>query len=341
MDIHYVPEEVERAELIVETSPVWELILSISGFTYKQLRHTFELDQAWSSVMVTPSLKSELQTIQQTNVWQGLIMLQEKLSAKTVQQFSNGMKQLSNHSFYEVMLPYKSRKEEALRMQAIDSLAARKEFASCFSSHEFLEGYVEALCRYSRVELMDLLDSVLFGWEKVVAAEPEWSKWQQLLKQEQDQHKQLAEGNLEEQIERITGVRYLPEPGVWTIKLIPHVSYRPWVLEKRSAETKLFFYPLSEDYFREKGKPSNELVRGHKALGDDIRLQLLYQLYVGPASLAELSERFKMSKTTLHHQLSLLKAARFIKVDKGVYRANPAMVDLFSRKLEQFLGEVK
>ncbi|WP_054705546.1 winged helix-turn-helix domain-containing protein [Bacillus sp. JCM 19041] len=339
--MHYVPEEVERAELVVETSPVWELILGISGFTYKQLRHTFELDQVWSDAKITPSLLTDLQTIQQTNVWHGLIMLQDKLSANAVQQFSNDMKELSNQSFYEVMLPYKSRKEETLRMQAVDSLAARENYASCFSNHDFLEGYVEALCQYSRVELMDLFESVLFGWEELVVTEPEWSEWLQLLKQEQDQHKQLVEANLEESIERITGVRYLPEPGVWTIKLIPHVSYRPWILEKRSAETKLFFYPLSEDYFREKGKPSSELVRGHKALGDDVRLQLLYQLYVGPASLAELSERFKMSKTTLHHQLSLLKAAKFVKADKGVYSANPTKIDLFSEKLEQFLGEVK
>lgn len=73
-------------------------------------------------------------------------------------------------------------------------------------------------------------------------------------------------------------IKYFPEPSVWNVKLIPHVSYRPWILENRTPDTKIFFYPLKEAYLLELGVPSNELIRGHKALGDELRLKLLYQL---------------------------------------------------------------
>lgn len=142
-----------------------------------------------------------------------------------------------------------------------------------------------------------------------------------------------------EEIERITsGIKYLPEPSVWTVKLIPHVSYRPWILELRTPDTKLFFYPLNEEYLIEPGVPSNELIRGHKALGDELRLKLLYQLLKGPLSLQEMSMQFNTSKTTLHHQLSILKAAKFIRVDRGIYSANPTQINAFSGRLTQYLG---
>jgi hypothetical protein len=52
-----------------------------------------------------------------------------------------------------------------------------------------------------------------------------------------------------EEVERVTDeVKYLPEPNVWNVKLIPHVAYQPWVLEKRTPDTKLFYYPLGDEY---------------------------------------------------------------------------------------------
>ena len=102
--------------------------------------------------------------------------------------------------------------------------------------------------------------------------------------------------------------------------------------------SKLFFYPLNDDYLLEPGKPSQKLVRGHKALGDELRLKLLYQLQQGPLSLQEMSTRFAISKTTLHHQLSILKSAKFVKVHKGIYSVNNSGIDSFSGQLQQFLG---
>ena len=80
------------------------------------------------------------------------------------------------------------------------------------------------------------------------------------------------------------------------------------------------------------------MIRGHKALGDEVRLKLLYQLVHSSSSLLELSTQFNISKTTLDHQLSLLKAAKFIQVEKGIYSANLSQIHSFSERLTQYLG---
>jgi len=145
--------------------------------------------------------------------------------------------------------------------------------------------------------------------------------------------------NPSETIEQISGrENYIQEPSVWTVKLIPHVSYRPWILEIRTVDTKLIFYPVKEEYFRQSDIPSNELIAGHKALGDELRLKLLYELIKGPISLQELSVQFLISKTTLHHQLSILKSAKFIRADKGIYSINAAHLQEFPTKLIHYLG---
>ena len=88
----------------------------------------------------------------------------------------------------------------------------------------------------------------------------------------------------------------------------------------------------------QRGEPSNELIAGHKALGDETRLKILYQLKKAPMSLQDLSVQFMMSKTTLHHQLSILKSAKLIRAEKGIYSINADYLKTFSSKLFHYLG---
>lgn len=344
----YSSQLIETISLEVESSPVWEVILGIAGYTHARIRHTFDLDEKWltdQSSMPT-SLIDVLQVIQETNFWYGLLMLQNRFSSSSVSDFSNHLYNLSADCIYETLLPYGGRELEPLRKKAVEaaafrhSLASFEEYATHFYDHDYLCGYIRSLARYSREELCVLFIEAITEWHSWISQQEEWEKWNKALSFEQKQHDSLDVTRPAEEIERITdGVRYQPEPSIWTVKLIPHVSYRPWVLEKRTSDTKLFFYPLRDEYLLEPGIPPTDLVRGHKALGDELRLRLLYQLLRGPSSLQEMSTQFNISKTTLHHQLSLLKAAKFIKVDKGIYSANPTQFTHFSRRLTQYLGD--
>ncbi|WP_445486625.1 ArsR family transcriptional regulator [Niallia sp. 03133] len=342
MEHHFSAQQTETVSLKVEWSPVWEVILGISGYTYAQLRHTFDYDEQWTESLssMPESFIQNLKIIEETNLWYGMIMLQNEFSAISIEDFVHKLSSLDRLSFYKILLPYKDRFTEEIRLEAAnqhrsDSL---QNYAGFFNDHAFLKSYVLALTHYPKEKIIDLYHCILQEWYNWMIRLEVWGKWKQALTFEQKQYTSIDHLNPTAEIERIAGIRYAPEPSVWTIKLIPHVSYRPWILEKRTADTKLFFYPLKDEYLLEPGIPSKDLIRGHKALGEELRLKLLYQLLQGPQSLQELSIAFTMSKTSLHHQLSLLKAAKFIKVEKGIYSANLSQIKSFSGKLNHYLG---
>lgn len=334
---------IETIQLKAEQSPVWELILGIAGYTHKQLRHTFEMDEEWTTEQgaMPSSLVQLLEEIEETNLWYGMILLQNQLGATSVEEFSNFLTTAPTTDFYEWLLPYHNRQFEPLRIEAArepEQAELWERYASFFKEHDYLEGYVHQLHRFSPLEISSLMTRVLTEWEKWVSKKQEWEKWLQALAFEQKQHRQLDALNSVAEIERVTGgVEYLPEPAVWSVKLIPQVSYRPWVLTIRTVDTKLFFYPVKEEHLLEPGIPSKELIRGHKALGDELRLKLLFKLQKNPLSLQELSSQFNTSKTTLHHQLSLLKAAKFIRVEKGIYSINLEKLEEFSNQLTRYM----
>lgn len=341
--LNSLPHE-ETITLQVEQSPVWELILGIAGFTHAQLRHTFELDEEWKSnvEVMSPSLIELLQEIQKTNLWYGMILLQNQFSAVSVQDFSNRLAAASPTEFYGWLLPYHNRQSESLKKEVASKPQQAemwKVYADLFKEHDYLADYVNQLYRLSYLETCDLFTRALTEWEQWMFKQRDWQKWLQALAFEGKQNRQLDCSHPITEIERITGgVEYLPEPSVWSVKLIPQVSYRPWVLTIRTADTKLFFYPVKEKYLLEPGVPPNELIRGHKALGDELRLKLLFQLQKNSLSLQELSSQFNISKTTLHHQLAILKAAKFLRVEKGVYSINPQKLHDFSVQLTKYLG---
>ena len=337
-----LPEE--TIHLSVEQSPVWEWIVGIAGYTHGQLRHTFELDEEWArdAQAMPASLLDLLATIQETNLWYGLLLAQNELGARTVEEFSNRLADLSDERFYDVLLPYHSRAAEALREQAAqhpEDSGWWSSYEKLFEGHAYLDGYVQELYRHSRAQLSELFMAVLSEWQDWMSEKPYIAKWLQALAFEEKQHRGLDAANARKEIERVAGVDYAPEPAIWSVKLIPHVSYRPWLLTIRTADVKLFFYPVSEQQLLDREVPPNELVQGHKALGDGLRLNVLYHLHRGPASLQELSAHFNISKTTLHHQLALLKAAKFIQVEKGVYSARPEKLEAFSGQLSRYLGQ--
>ncbi|MBU9675120.1 helix-turn-helix domain-containing protein [Planococcus sp. CP5-4] len=336
-----LPEE--SIHLAVEQSPVWEWIVGIVGYTHGQLRHTFEMDEEWKrdAQKMPASLLDLLATIQETNLWYGLLLLQNEFGARSIDEFVERLTGMSDEQFYEVLLPYHSRSAEVLRGEAAqrpNDDALWVQYADLFEGHAYLGGYVRELQEHSKAQLSELFFTVLSEWQDWMSEKLYIAKWLQALDFEAKQHRGLESAKAASEIKHVAGVDYAPEPSIWSVKLIPHISYRPWLLTIRTADVKLFFYPVSEQHLLDPGVPPNELIQGHKALGDELRLQLLHHLRQGPASLQEISGQFAISKTTLHHQLALLKAAKFVQVEKGVYSIRLDQLEAFSSQLTRYLG---
>lgn len=335
----------ETIQIQVEQSIVWELILGIAGYSHGNLRHTFEMDEEWSidAKEMPVTLQQALHEIEETNFWYGLILLQNKMSSKNVQEFKKLLSDFSSVDLYDCLLPYHNRHSEGLKNRiSVDCTNDQlwNEYINLFSGHEYLEGYVKSLNVVPQSDLTKLMVHVLSEWEKWMSKKDNWNKWLKALQFEEKQNRKINKEEPISEIERVTdGVEYSPEPSILFVKLIPHVSYRPWVLTIRTANTKLFFYPLKESFLTAPGMPSKELIRGHKALGDELRLRLLFHLQEKPLSLQELSVQFNVSKTTLHHQLTLLKSATFIRVNKGIYSVNTEKLKTFSNQLMHYLSD--
>jgi len=335
---YHLSQMQESPTVSVEWSPVWEIILGISAYTHRKLRHTFDCDEEWSRASLSETLKEDLQMIEDTNQWFALMMLQASFSASTVQDFSDELSQMEETAFYSIILPYKDRHSEPLRLQASHDRDFHR-YADEFKTHEFFGGYIASLATYSFSQMKDSFRSVLSGWQEVMEEKAEWNKWKSALERESTLHVIDKEASVTEKVQWIAGTAYIPEPSIWEIKLIPQISYRPWLLEQRTPDTKLFFYPLREEYLLEQGEPGKAMVNGYKALGDELRLKVLHLLQHGPLSLQELSIKLDVSKTTLHHQLSLLKASKLVTSAKGVYSANPQRITELQEDLSFFLGK--
>jgi DNA-binding transcriptional ArsR family regulator len=105
------------------------------------------------------------------------------------------------------------------------------------------------------------------------------------------------------------GYRHTPEPGIGRIVLVPQLAARPRLLLLQHDDARVVCYPASAG-----GSPDASLAEACKALGDAQRLMLLRRLAEAPATMPELAAELGVAKTSLHHHLSLLRAAGFLAV---------------------------
>ena len=85
--------------------------------------------------------------------------------------------------------------------------------------------------------------------------------------------------------------------------------------------------------------PNNFLVLKHKALGEEIRLRIVKLLSEKDYSLQELTEQLNMGKTTIHHHLKILRAAKLVEIIEGKYSLKANVLELLFKELEQYIKQ--
>jgi len=164
-------------------------------------------------------------------------------------------------------------------------------------------------------EAKQLLQRAAKGWHQAVL-HPDERATARLLRGSARAARLLA-GQLppEELIDTATrGIRYLPEPGIRRILLVPHVVSRPWSIFTEAGDTKIVCYGLAEAHVSGDAPP-DPLVAAYKALGDETRLRILRRLADGPATLHELTELVGLAKSTVHGHLLVLRTAGLVIAD--------------------------
>lgn len=117
-------------------------------------------------------------------------------------------------------------------------------------------------------------------------------------------------------IEEVTnGLDYEIPLGVTRVVLVPSVVLRPLSLIDRHREMLLVFYALADDFLiNDPDAPPSWMVKFYKALSDEKRLRILRRLSEGDTSLDELTAMLEISKSTVHHHITLLRAAGLIRI---------------------------
>ena len=115
------------------------------------------------------------------------------------------------------------------------------------------------------------------------------------------------------------GLRYLPESGISRVILAPSYFSRPYNFLMSSRDWRFFGYPVADSAL----DPSDELtpplavVRLHRALGDETRLRILKLLASRDLYLTEIAQELDLSKPTIKHHLSLLRAAGLVTITEA------------------------
>lgn len=190
------------------------------------------------------------------------------------------------------------------------------------------------------VEAKRLLRAACEGWYEAVFR-PDERETARVLRRSARAARLLA-GRLpqDELIDVATrGIRYLPEPGIRRILLVPHVVSRPWSIFTEADETKIICYGVAETHTTGDAPP-DPVVAAYKALGDDTRLRILRRLAEGPATLQELTELLGLAKSTVHGHLLVLRTGGLVVADvskKTGYRLRRETLAESAALLENYL----
>lgn len=120
-----------------------------------------------------------------------------------------------------------------------------------------------------------------------------------------------------EAIEATTGgLRWLPEPGIRRVVLAPTYFGRPYNWLFHGQGWRLIAYPVSDATLSsiDRSAPPQAAVRLYRALGDETRLRVLRLLVDRDLYLTELAQQLELSKPTMKHHLTQLRAAGLVTI---------------------------
>lgn len=117
-------------------------------------------------------------------------------------------------------------------------------------------------------------------------------------------------------IEEVTnGLDYEIPLGVTRVILVPSVVLRPLSLIDQHRDTLIVLYAMADEFIEsDPESPPSWLVKTYKALSDERRLRILRRLSEGETTLDDLTDLLGLSKSTVHHHMSVLRAAGLVRV---------------------------
>ncbi|MEC2524699.1 metalloregulator ArsR/SmtB family transcription factor [Bacillus thuringiensis] len=341
---HITSRKRETYDVQVKYSILFECALGIAAITHKRLINTLEKTESeWEGIRqsLTNEMREHLQFVEEHNTWKALLQLLYEEDFQDLSQFNFKIDSLSEEDLKFICLPFLGGKyEEKRRLAATGVVCAIHELKELTDDHPFFSTYISFICDVDVQVLKSHLIAVMTGWyESVIKKEEEVLS---ILKRDYEAKNEMNKKmKPEEFVEWVTGgVNYMPEPSIHHVLLIPQMTYRPWNIEADIDDTKVFHYPVANESIHPEDpyEPNYFLVQKHKALGDEARLRIVKMLFEKERTLQEITERLQLGKSTVHHHLKLLRAAKLVDIHDGKYVLRKKVVQSLAKELEAFLN---
>lgn len=338
--------ERETYNVQINYSLLWECALGIAAITNSTLIETLEQPtDFWKTTRknLSKELLAALDYVEENNTWKSLLLLLHQHDFNDLSSFETYINNLPEQEFRYICIPFVGLKYQAIRYKAStgDGMAIRN-LKEVTKQNPFFPDYIQFICQTDTRNLKRHLIEVMNGWYREFI-ESEASRLATYLERDGAMKRAMMEKmNPEEFVEWATGgISYLPEPSVKNVLLIPQYIYRPWNIEADIEETKVFYYPISNESINpgDTYTPNYFLVHKYKALGDELRLRIVRLLYKQDQTLQEITNALGAGKTTIHHHLKILRSARLVEVQHATYSLKKNALLSLPKELGHYLGE--
>ncbi|OHX42909.1 ArsR/SmtB family transcription factor [Cytobacillus oceanisediminis] len=336
----------ETYRIMLDYSVLWECALGIAAITNTPLIKTLEkpLDY-WNEIKssLSTELLEHLEFVEKNNTWKAILQLLHKEKLSNISQFISYIMAIPDNELKFICLPFIGMEYQEIRKKAaVGDEAGINEMKMLTSDNPFFPQYIEFISHSNVDDLKKHLIGVMTGWYDAVI-QKDIENLNTILRTDYETKKEMLNNMTpEELVEWSTGgVTYLPEPSVNNVLLIPQYIYRPWNIEADIEGIKVFYYPIANESISpyDRYTPNNFLVLKHKALGDEVRLRIVKLLYEEDKTLQEITNQLNLGKSTIHHHLKILRAAKLVEISDLKYSLKKKSVESLSKELSLYLNK--
>lgn len=336
--------ERESYDIQLTYSILWECALGIAAITNTKLLATLDKpSEYWEEISdsISDELSEELAFVEQHNTWKGLLQILHQQEFSNLNVLKQYIQDLTDEELKFICLPFIGKKEQVYREQAAQGEEqAIQELMRITNSNPFFPSYIEFIGKCEAQSLKKHLIKVMDSWYREVVKENQQEIEAVLEKDYEAKKKMYQKISSEELVQWATGgVTYTPEPSVHTVLLVPQYIYRPWNIEADIEGMKVFYYPVSNESVSPGDRyiPDYFLVQKYKALGDEARLKMVKLLSEHPRTLQEMTGNLDLGKSTIHHHLKILRAAKIVEIADSKYTLKRNVFTLLEKEFKMYL----
>ncbi|GAA0353069.1 ArsR/SmtB family transcription factor [Bacillus horti] len=279
----------ENLEIILECSPVYELVLSLRAYLNKKDRKILELGKDRVK-QIDEQLSPEIKEIMESE--RDFLLQQCDI----------------------ISLVYLCPTKESVS----GFLEWLRQDSECFKKlHQFIldESGHSAVQTCDLNGLKDRIVTIWEGWYKQYFANVEEKITAELNRSLSEKKEWMGKLSAIEIIERLTNGMYLEDTNADQIILIPQVHFSPFNIYTQlnvGEQLKQFYcYPI--DLQASADEPAPRLLRIVKCISDPNRLKTLRFLYQTEKSFTEIVQHLGLAKSTVHHHVVMLRAAGLVR----------------------------